>query len=186
MLFRSTWKHEMETMRRYVGAELKIGATEFTVSFLSPDIRAVVPNAEVSFEHIRSQDFWEKLESGKIDILCGGVIFDKDEGFINTNIDIEALIFYKSQLRLLTTLSSEELPGKSVSKEKLPTHHVVLPQRGIILDFLSTHYGSNWQDIFKDRSGMDELYFGLHLLQNKIVHGSMLVEIGRASCRERV
>jgi len=187
-LARSTltqWLARINDSRRRLGRTLTVGTTEFTLGFLGRIWESVAEEltqreVELKVLHVRTKDFWTKLDSKQIDLLCGG--FASTAGKTDLPNLYDFIEWHREGLALLTNLSVRELPTLAVGVERLPAVPLVIPTGGVIIDFLERWYGPDYRNRLHIAANIDDIYYGLALLRSRLTYGCMIVSrsIGKA------
>ncbi|MGH8901038.1 MAG: LysR family transcriptional regulator [Egibacteraceae bacterium] len=187
-LARSTltqWLAGINDCRRRLGRTLTVGTTEFTLGFLGRIWERVADEltqceVELKILHVRTKDFWTKLDSNQIDLLCGG--FASTAGQTDLPDAYDFIEWHRDGLALLTNLSVRELPIPAVGVERLPAVPLVIPTGGVIIDFLERWYGPGYRNHLHIAANIDDIYYGLALLRSRLTYGCMIVSrsIGKA------
>ncbi|MEO7193311.1 MAG: LysR family transcriptional regulator [Pseudonocardiaceae bacterium] len=185
------WQASVNGARRRLGQTISVGTTEFTLDFLSRVWRRVSDELqsreiELKIVHVRTKDTFTRLDTKEVDLMCGG--FASAPGILEVPARYEFLEWHREGLALLTNLSRRELAVNSVGREKLPSVPIVIPSGGVIVDFLSRWYGSEFRNKLTIVTTIDDIYYGLALLRSGMVFGCMIVSqsIGRAAIEGRL
>lgn len=170
------WLHGIHAARRRLGATLTIGTTEFTLRFLGeiwPDLQEQFQQREIELRviHVRTRDFWAKLEAQQVDLVCGSFATDVGQ---RPNLDYDFIEWHREGLAILTNLPPRELPTPAVTMDKLPALPLLAPTAGLLADFLRCWYGPNYRDRLNVVADIDDIYYGLALLRSMLVHGCLL------------
>jgi DNA-binding transcriptional LysR family regulator len=171
-----TWLTGTQSARRHLGRTVTIGTTEFTILFLGEvwqHLRDEFEHREVELNvvHVRTRDFWEKLESRQIDLVCGS--FSAERGKLPT-LDFDFIEWHREGVALLTNLSERELRDKPITRDKLATVPLLAPSAGLLAGFLRGWYGPDYRDQLAVIAEIDTLYYGLNLLDAQLLHGCLL------------
>jgi DNA-binding transcriptional LysR family regulator len=185
------WLQGIAESRRRLGSTLTVGTTEFTLGFLGRVWERVAPHLlereiELKVVHIRTRDFWQRLDSNQVDLLCGGLAAEVTAEPIAPDYDF--LEWHRENLVLLTNLPVRELSAKTVSVDRLRTLPLVIPSRGVITDFVERWYGQDFRSQLQIAAEIDDVYYGLALLRSRMTYGCMLCSrsIGQAAVDGRL
>ncbi|MFB6529881.1 LysR family transcriptional regulator [Streptomyces sp. NPDC056399] len=185
------WLQGVADSRRRLGSTLTVGTTEFTLGFLGRVWERVAPElqereVELKVVHVRTRDFWRRLDSNQVDLLCGGLAAEVAVGRIAPEYDF--LEWHREGLALLTNLPVRELGAKPVGVERLKTLPLVIPSRGVITDFVERWYGPDFRAQLQIAAEIDDIYYGLALLRSRMTYGCMLCarSIGEAAVDGRL
>jgi len=187
-LARSTlteWLNGVSDCRRRLGGMLTVGTTEFTLGFLGriwDRVADELASREVELRvlHVRTKDFWAKLDSKQVDLLCGG--FASIAGRTDLPDTYDFIEWHRDGLALLTNLPVRELPTPTIGVERLQTLPLVIPTGGVIVDFLQRWYGQDYRNRLNIAADIDDIYYGLALLRSRLTYGCMVLSraIGEA------
>lgn len=185
------WLQCVADSRRRLGSTLTVGTTEFTLGFLGRVWERVAPQlmereVELKVVHVRTRDFWRRLDSNQVDLLCGGLAADAADERVAPAYDF--LEWHREGLALLTNLPVRELAAKSIGVERLRTLPLVLPSRGVIIDFVERWYGPDFRSQLQVAAEIDDIYYGLALLRSRMTYGCILCprSIGEAAVEGRL
>lgn len=185
------WLTGIHDCRRRLGSTLTVGTTEFTLGFLGRIWERVAEEftrreVELKVLHVRTKDFWIKLDAQQVDLLCGG--FAATAGQTDIPEPYEFIEWHREGLVLLTNLPVRELPAPVVGVQRLPSVPLVAPTRGLIADFLQRWYGAEYRNRLQITADIDDIYYGLALLRSRLVYGCMVVSrsIGQATVEGRL
>jgi DNA-binding transcriptional LysR family regulator len=185
------WLQGVADARRRLGTTLTVGTTEFTLGFLGRVWERVAPQLlereiELKVVHVRTRDFWQRLDSHQVDLLCGGLAAPAAEKTVAPDYDF--LEWHREGLALLTNLSVRELPAKSIGFERLRSLPLIIPSRGVITDFVERWYGPDFRSQLQIVAEIDDIYYGLALLRSRMTYGCMLCarSIGEAAIEGRL
>jgi DNA-binding transcriptional LysR family regulator len=172
------WTAGVQDCRRRLGRTLTVGTTEFTLGFLGqiwPRVRGQLRDGGIDLKvvHVRTRQFWEKLDSKEVDLLCGGLATPAGQVDIAPTCDF--IEWHRGSLALLTNLTPHGLPAGPVGPQRLRTLPLVIPAAGIIVDFLRRWYGAGYRDQLTVAAEIDDIYYGLGLLRSRLVSGCMIV-----------
>jgi DNA-binding transcriptional LysR family regulator len=172
------WTLRIQECRRRLGATVTVGTTEFTLDYLGRAWELVkdrlqAQEVELKVVHVRTRQFWEKLDSKEVDLLCGGMV--TATGSVDVAAEYEFIEWRRGPLALLTNLSRRELPVPKVSAARLRSLPLIIPAAGVITDFLRRWYGEAYQRGLTVVAEIDDVYYGLALLRSHLVDGCMLV-----------
>jgi DNA-binding transcriptional LysR family regulator len=187
----TSWQSEVSDARRRIGQTLAVGTTEFTLSFLGrvwAQIAEEFQSREIELKilHVRTKESFTRLDAKEIDLLCGG--FAAAAGGSDIYDTYEFLEWHREGLCLLTNLPKRELPMPAVGVSRLPSTPLIIPNGGVIADFLQCWYGPNFQTRLTIAATIDDIYYGLALLRSRMAYGCMIVSeaIGRAVMEGRL
>ncbi|MFF3551936.1 LysR family transcriptional regulator [Streptomyces tsukubensis] len=171
------WLQGIADSRRRLGSTLTVGTTEFTLGFLGRVWEQVAPQllereVELKVVHVRTRDFWQRLDSNQVDLLCGGLAADAAAERVTSEYDF--LEWHREGLALLTNLPVRELATKTVGFERLRSLPLVVPSRGVITDFVERWYGPDFRSRLRIAAEIDDIYYGLALLRSGMTYGCML------------
>ncbi|AZK97482.1 LysR family transcriptional regulator [Streptomyces tsukubensis] len=171
------WLQGIADSRRRLGSTLTVGTTEFTLGFLGRVWEQVAPQllereVELKVVHVRTRDFWQRLDSNQVDLLCGGLAADAAAERVTSEYDF--LEWHREGLALLTNLPVRELATRSVGFERLRSLPLVVPSRGVITDFVERWYGPDFRSRLRIAAEIDDIYYGLALLRSGMTYGCML------------
>ncbi|MFI7104379.1 LysR family transcriptional regulator [Streptomyces sp. NPDC050161] len=185
------WLQGIADSRRRLGSTLTVGTTEFTLGFLGRVWERVAPRlmeqeVELKVVHVRTRDFWTRLDSNQVDLLCGGLAADTAAERVAPDYDF--LEWHREGLALLTNLPVRELAAKTVSVDRLRNLPLVIPSRGVITDFVERWYGPDFRSQLQISAEIDDIYYGLALLRSRMTYGCMLCarSIGQAAVDGRL
>lgn len=171
-----SWLTGTHAARRHLGSTVTIGTTEFTIRFVGevwPHLQEEFERREVDLKvvHVRTRDFWEKLDSQQVDLVCGS--FAAPAGELPT-LDYDFIEWHREGVALLTNLPTRELPDKPVTAAKLPTLPLLAPAAGLLAEFLRGWYGTDYRSQLAIIAEIDALYYGLGLLDSHLLRGCLL------------
>jgi DNA-binding transcriptional LysR family regulator len=185
-----TWLAGIHSARRQLGSTITIGTTEFTIRFIGeiwPRLRDEFERREVQLKiaHVRTRDFWDKLESQQVDLVCGS--FATQAGQL-PDLDYDFIEWHREGVALLTNLTTRELPDKPVSVTKLSALPLLAPTAGLLAEFLRSWYGPDYRSRLTIIADIDALYYGLGLLDSQLLHGCLLTtsQVARAAVEGRL
>ncbi|MEU3290487.1 LysR family transcriptional regulator [Streptomyces longwoodensis] len=185
------WLQGIADSRRRLGSTLTVGTTEFTLGFLGRVWERVAPQllereVELKVVHVRTRDFWQRLDSNQVDLLCGGLAAEAAAARVAPEYDF--LEWHREGLALLTNLPVRELAARTVSVDRLRTLPLIIPSRGVITDFVERWYGSDFRSQLQIAAEIDDIYYGLALLRSRMTYGCMLCarSIGEAAVDGRL
>ncbi|GAA3926317.1 hypothetical protein GCM10023085_04560 [Actinomadura viridis] len=178
------WLDAVHWSRRRLGRMLTVGTTEFTLPIVSrawDRVSEELRQREVEFKvvHVRTKDLWSRLESKEVDLICGTIV--STPGGDRRLRDYDVVEYARGRAMLLTNLAEPELPGGGARTSELPALPLVVPQAGLIADFLAGWYGPNFRDRLNVVADIDDVHYGFSLLRSGFVRGCMIVtaSIGR-------
>ncbi|QHC33557.1 LysR family transcriptional regulator [Streptomyces sp. HF10] len=187
----AAWLHGIADSRRRLGSTLTVGTTEFTLGFLGRVWERVAPQLlereiELKVVHVRTRDFWKRLDSNQVDLLCGGLAADAAADRVAPDYDF--LEWHREGLALLTNLPVRELAARTIGVDRLRTLPLVIPSRGVITDFIERWYGPDFRSQLQITAEIDDIYYGLALLRSRMTYGCMLCarSIGEAAVAGRL
>ncbi|GAB1512535.1 LysR family transcriptional regulator [Actinophytocola sp. KF-1] len=171
-----TWTTGIHSARRRLGSTITIGTTEFTIRFIGevwPHLRSEFQRREVELKvvHVRTRDFWEKLESKQVDLVCGS--FATQAGQL-PDLDYDFIEWQREGVALLTNLTDYELPDRPVSTNRLRALPLLAPAAGLLAEFLRRWYGPAYTTELNVVATIDALYYGLGLLDSQLIRGCLL------------
>ncbi|MGW1280893.1 LysR family transcriptional regulator [Streptomyces tsukubensis] len=171
------WLQGIADSRRRLGSTLTVGTTEFTLGFLGRVWEQVAPQllereVELKVVHVRTRDFWQRLDSNQVDLLCGGLAADAAAERVTSEYDF--LEWHREGLALLTNLPVRELATRTVGFDRLRSLPLVVPSRGVITDFVERWYGPDFRSRLRIAAEIDDIYYGLALLRSGMTYGCML------------
>jgi DNA-binding transcriptional LysR family regulator len=171
-----TWMTGIHSARRRLGSTITIGTTEFTIRFVGevwPHLHDEFQRREVDLKviHVRTRDFWEKLESQQVDLVCGS--FAARAGEL-PDLDYDFIEWQREGVAILTNLTVHELPDRPVSADKLPILPLLAPTAGLLAEFLHRWYGPAYASELNIVARIDALYYGLGLLDSQLLRGCLL------------
>ncbi|MGW5159320.1 LysR family transcriptional regulator [Nonomuraea wenchangensis] len=179
------WLQGVADCRRRLGTTLTIGTTEFTLGFLGRVWERVAPQlmeqeVELKVVHVRTSEFWKRLDSNQVDLLCGGLAASSTERAVAPDYDF--LEWHRENLVLLTNLPVREFSARTVSVQRMRTLPLIIPTRGVITNFVERWYGSDYRANLQIVAEIDDIYYGLALLRSRLAYGCMLCprSIGQA------
>ncbi|MEW1694173.1 LysR family transcriptional regulator [Streptomyces sp. NPDC093249] len=185
------WLQGIADSRRRLGSTLTVGTTEFTLGFLGRVWERVAPQLlereiELKVVHVRTRDFWKRLDSNQVDLLCGGLAADVAADRVAPEYDF--LEWHREGLALLTNLPVRELAARTVGVDRLRTLPLVIPSRGVITDFVERWYGPDFRSQLQIAAEIDDIYYGLALLRSRMTYGCILCprSIGEAAVDGRL
>lgn len=171
-----TWNDGVHGARRRLGSTITIGTTEFTIRFLGE----IWPYAREHFErravelkivHVRTRDFWAKLDAQQVDLICGS--FATEHGKL-PNLDYDFIEWHREGIALLTNLTTRELPNRPVSYATLPKVPLLAPTAGLLAEFLHRWYGPDYHAALTVIADIDALNYGLGVLHSQLLHGCLI------------
>jgi DNA-binding transcriptional LysR family regulator len=173
----SEWLTGITDRRRKLGATVSVATTEFTVDFLAqvwPDVAEEFTRREIQLNiaHVRTRDFWTKLDAKDIDVVCGSVAALPGDDPALTNYDV--IEWHREDLALVTNLGTRELPVAAVGYDRLPEVPLLAPSAGLVAEFLRRWYGPDFQSTLTIVAEVDSIYYGLALLRSRLVRGALI------------
>ncbi|MGH3761020.1 LysR family transcriptional regulator [Actinophytocola sp.] len=185
-----SWLTSTHSARRRLGSTVTVGTTEFTIRFVGeiwPRLQDDFERREIELKvvHVRTRDFWEKLDSQQVDLVCGS--FATRLGELPA-LDYDFIEWHREGVALLTNLSTRELPSKPVSAAKLPSLPLLAPTAGLLAEFLRRWFGPDYRNKLSIIAEIDALYYGLGLLDSRLLHGCLLTtsQVARAAVEGRL
>lgn len=171
-----TWNDAVHSARRRLGSTITVGTTEFTIRFLGevwPHVRDEFEErgVELKIVHVRTRDFWAKLDAQQVDLICGS--FATERGRL-PNLDYDFIEWHREGIALLTNLTTRELPHRPVRYATLPKLPLLAPTAGLLAEFLRRWYGPNYRATMTVIADIDALAYGLGLLQSQLLHGCLI------------
>lgn len=187
----TNWLQGIADTRRRLGSTLTVGTTEFTLGFLGRVWERVAPQllereVELKVVHVRTRDFWRRLDSNQVDLLCGGLAAEAAAQQVAPDYDF--LEWHREGLVLLTNLPRREFAARTVGVNRLRTLPLIIPSRGVITDFVERWYGPDFRSHLHIAAEIDDIYYGLALLRSRMTYGCMLCarSIGEAAVDGRL
>ncbi|MFI6531554.1 LysR family transcriptional regulator [Nonomuraea sp. NPDC050547] len=164
--------------RRRIGTTLTAGTTEFTLWILSRAWERVAAEftrrgVEFRLVHVRTKDFWPRLDEGRVDLLCGSVVTPVGAPAAHDAYDV--LEWRRGSPVLLTNLPYEDLPGPSAPVSALAKLPLVVPGSGLIADFLTRWFGPAFRERLTIAAEIEDVQYGLALLRSRLARGCMIV-----------
>jgi hypothetical protein len=140
---------------------------------------------DVKMVHVRTRNLLEKLASQDVDLVCGSVL---DTEGADRLADYDVQEWRRSGLVLVTNLPPSRLPARTMGIRELPTLPLVLPDAGLVTDFVRGWFGEDYRDRLDVVAEIDTAQYGFELLRSGLVHGCMLVTqgIGEAAMAGRL
>jgi hypothetical protein len=130
---------------------------------------------DVKMVHVRTRNLLEKLASQDVNLVCGSVL-DTEGADRLAEYDVQE--WRRSGLVLVTNLPPSRLPARTMGIRELPTLPLVLPDAGLITDFVRGRFGDDYRDQLDVVAEIDTAQYGFELLRSGLVHGCMLVTQG--------
>jgi DNA-binding transcriptional LysR family regulator len=185
-----SWLTGTHAARRRLGSTVTVGTTEFTIRFVGeiwPRVRDEFERREIELNvvHVRTRDFWQKLDSQQVDLVCGS--FATRTGEL-PSLDHDFIEWHREGVALLTNLSNRELPDKPISSTRLPALPLLAPAAGLLAEFLRGWYGPDYRNQLSIVAEIDALYYGLGLLDSQLLHGCLLTtsQVAKAAIEGRL
>jgi DNA-binding transcriptional LysR family regulator len=178
------WQAQVNDARHRIGKTVALGTTEFTLRFVGTVWQRVAEEfaareIELNMVHVRTKDSFARLDAKEIDLLCGG--FASLAGTDDIPGGYEFLPWRREGLALLTNLPKRELPVPAVSVDRLPAVPLIVPAAGgVITDFLRRWFGSDFRSRLTIVATIDDIYYGLALMQSRMAYGCILTSAGIA------
>lgn len=171
------WLGGITDRRRKLGATVTVATTEFTVDFLAQVWPAVSEEfarreIELNVAHVRTRDFWERLDAKDVDLVCGSVAASPGPDPALEEYDV--IEWHREDLALVTNLNPRELPDKPVKQDRLPGIPLLAPPAGLVAEFLRRWYGPDFLSRLNTVAEVDSIYYGLALLRSNITHGALI------------
>ena len=175
-----TWLDEMHECRRRLGRTLTVGTTRYTLGYLSHASERVAEDfrrrgIDLKMVHVRTRNLLEKLASHQVDLVCGSVL---DTEGADRLADYDVQQWRRSGLILATNLPRSRLPATTIGTRELPSLPLVLPDAGLITDFVRGWFGDDYRDRLDVVAEIDTAQYGFDLLRSGLVRGCMLVTEG--------
>ncbi|WP_219825893.1 LysR family transcriptional regulator [Nonomuraea typhae] len=169
---------DVQAGRRRLGATLTAGTTEFTLWLLARAWeRLAGPFGErgVDFRlvHVRTRDFWSRLDEGQVDVLCGSVLAPAGERAAHGKYDV--IEWRRGSPVLLTNLPEDVLPGPTAPVSALARLPLVVPVDGVIAGFFARWFGPAFRERLTVAAQIDDAQYGIALLRSRLARGCMLV-----------
>jgi DNA-binding transcriptional LysR family regulator len=169
---------DVSESRRRIGRTLTVGTTEFTLWILSRAWESLADEfdsrgIEFRIAHVRTKDFWSRLDGGQVDVLCGSVVIPV--GGDTTHAKYDVIEWRRGSPVVLTNLSDSELPGSAVPTSALDELPLVVPMSGLIADFLVHWYGPSFAERVNIVAEIEDLQYGIALLRSGLARGCMIV-----------
>jgi len=170
------WNDGVHSARRRLGSTITVGTTEFTIKFLGetwPHVREDFERrgVELKIVHVRTRDFWAKLDAQQVDLICGS--FAAERGKL-PNLDYDFIEWNREGLALLTNLTTRELPDRPVGYATLRKLLLLAPTAGLLAEFLHRWYGPDYRAGLTVIADIDALNYGLGLLHPQLLHGCLI------------
>ncbi|MCG5216768.1 LysR family transcriptional regulator [Streptosporangium sp. KLBMP 9127] len=172
------WLEEIHASRRRTGRTLTVGTTEHTLWILArawERLSAEFLSREIEFRltHVRTKDFWPRLEAGQVDLLCGSVVSPVGDSTRHDKYDV--MEWRRGSPVLLTNLSAVELPTAGVPVSRLADLPLIVPASGLIADFLNQWYGPDFRRQLHIVADIDDVQYGMALMRSQLARGCMIV-----------
>ena len=184
------WLDEIHECRRRLGGTLTVGTTRYTLGYLSHAGERVAEDfqrrgIDLKMVHVRTRNLLDKLTSRQVDLVCGSVL---DVEGVDRLAGYDVQEWRRSGLVLVTNLAADRLPARSVGTRELPSLPLVLPDAGLITDFVRGWFGEDYRSRLDVVAEIDTAQYGFELLRSGLVRGCMLVTrgIGEAAMAGRV
>ncbi|MGH3401559.1 MAG: LysR family transcriptional regulator [Streptosporangiaceae bacterium] len=186
------WQAQVNDARHRIGKTVALGTTEFTLRFVGTVWQRVAEEfaarqIDLNMLHVRTKDSFARLDAKEIDLLCGG--FASVAGADDIPGGYEFLPWRREGLVLLTNLPKRELPAPAVSVDRLPAVPLIVPAAGgVITDFLRCWFGSDFRSRLTIVATIDDIYYGLALMQSRMAYGCILTSasIAQAAVQGRL
>jgi DNA-binding transcriptional LysR family regulator len=175
-----TWLSALDEHRRRVGKSVSIGATAFILDFVPKAWDKLVKTLAdagiaMSVTQIHTKDVLTALRQDKeLDLVLGGVIMERTLQNLD-HPDYESLGWHREPFVLLTNYTKSLLPDEPVAPDTLRTLILILPDAGIIHDFLKRWFGDHYRAKLKVFPVTGDVPFSLSLLRSGSVKGCILV-----------
>jgi len=184
------WLDEIHECRRLLGGTLTVGTTRYTLGYLSHASELVADDfqrrgIDLKMVHVRTSNLLDKLASRQVDLVCGSVL---DVEGVDRLAEYDVQEWRRSGLVLVTNLPHDLLPGPSVGTRELPSLPLVLPDAGLITDFVRGWFGDDYRNRLDVVAEIDTAQYGFELLRSGLVRGCMLVTrgVGEATTEGRL
>ncbi|WP_436786573.1 LysR family transcriptional regulator [Yinghuangia sp. YIM S10712] len=175
------WSARIRDCRARVDRTLTVGATRYTLGVIADACADIAPElqrtgVELKVEHVRTRDLLGKLRGKEVDLVCGSLATRAgDDG----TADCDVLELARGGLHMLTNLATDQVPDAPIAASTLPKLPLVVPNSGLISDFLRGWFGPDYRDRLTIVAEIDAVPFGLELLGSRLpVDGCMLVTQG--------
>lgn len=174
------WLDEVHECRRRLGGTLTVGTTRYTLGYLSHAGERLAADfqrrgIELKMVHIRTRSLLSKLACREVDLVCGSVL---DVDGVDRLADYDVQEWRRSGLALVTNLPPDRLSATSVGTRELPSLPLVLPDAGLITDFVRGWFGDDYRNRLDVVAEIDTAEYGFDLLRSGLVQGFMLVTQG--------
>lgn len=172
------WMDDLGECRRRIGRTLTVGTTEFTLWILNRAWETLADEfarrgVEFRLVHVRTRDFWSRLDEGQVDLLCGSVVTPVGDRARHDKYDV--IEWRRGSPVLLTNLPEADLPGASVATGALEKLPLIVPVSGLIADFLVRWFGPAFRDRLNIAAEIEDLQYGVALLRSRLARGCMIV-----------
>lgn len=171
------WLSGIIDRRRRLGAVVTVATTEFTVDFLAqvwPQVADEFTRREVELNivHVRTRDFWGQLDAKNVDLVCGSIPASPGRDPALDAYDV--IEWQREGLALITNLPVRELTADTISQQRLPNVPLLAPAAGLVADFLSRWYGTDFRNRLHIVAEVDSIYYALALLRSNLVRGALI------------
>jgi DNA-binding transcriptional LysR family regulator len=171
------WLAGIIDRRRRLGAVVTVATTEFTVDFLAQVWPHVVGEftrreVELNIVHVRTRDFWSQLDAKNVDLVCGSIPATPGRDPALDAYDV--IEWHRECLALITNQPLRELPADTISQQRLPRIPLLAPAAGLVAEFLSRWYGTDFRHRLHIVAEVDSIYYGLALLRSNLVLGALI------------
>jgi DNA-binding transcriptional LysR family regulator len=172
------WLGEIHTSRRRLGRTITVGTTEFMLDLLAQARERLIDDfarrgVEFRIVHVRTKDFWPRLESNEVDLMCGTVVAGADDDLGRGTYDV--IEWRRGGPILVTNLPTADLPGDAIGVGRLSDLPMIVPAAGLVADFLNHWYGPDFRYRMRVAAVIDDLHYGLALMRNRLIQGCMIV-----------
>ncbi|WP_431898446.1 LysR family transcriptional regulator [Nonomuraea sp. bgisy101] len=169
---------DLHESRRRIGKTLTVGTTEFTLWILARAWETLADEfarrgVEFRLVHVRTRDFWSRLDEGQVDLLCGSVVTPVGDHASHGKYD--SIEWRRGSPVLLTNLPEADLPGDAVATSALGGLPLIVPVSGLIADFLARWFGPAFRDRLNIVAEIEDLQYGVALLRARLAKGCMIV-----------
>ncbi|MFF5206271.1 LysR family transcriptional regulator [Streptosporangium sp. NPDC000396] len=170
------WLDEIHSSRRRTGRTITVGTTECTLRLLArawDRLSDEFTRRDIDFRlaHVRTGDFWSRLEAGQVDLLCGSVV--TQVGDITRHDKYDVMEWRRGSPVILTNLPVPELPVSSVGTSRLGELPLIVPA-GPAADFLSLWHGPGFRGRLNIVAEIDDLQYGIALMRSRLARGCMI------------
>lgn len=173
------WLREIHSSRRRLGHTITVGTTEFMLGLLAQARERVVDDftrrgVDFRIVHVRTKDFWPRLESNDVDLMCGTVVASATGEDLGRGA-YDVIEWRRGDPILVTNLPADDLPGPAIEVGRLGDLPMIVPAAGLIADFLNHWYGPDFRYRLRVAAVIDDLHYGLALMRHGLIRGCMIV-----------